>query len=88
LRILQEQEPTNFARIFTGDESWFFLEYFWNRVWRLGEENTPERVSQKLNIEKHTLTIFWSTMGRWLRNDCQNMTHLIAHTSVRLLSRA
>jgi hypothetical protein len=64
LRILQKQEPANFARIITGDESWFFLEYLRNRVWRPGEEKTPERVSQQIDTEKHMLTICCSTMGQ------------------------
>jgi hypothetical protein len=58
LQILQKQEPTNFARIITGDESWFFLEYFRNRVWIQGEENIPEQVSQQNDTEKHMLIIF------------------------------
>jgi hypothetical protein len=45
LRILQTQEPTNFAGVVTGDESWSFLGYSRNRVWRLGDENVSERVS-------------------------------------------
>jgi hypothetical protein len=39
LRILQTQEPTNFAGVVTGDESWSFLGYFRNRVWTLGDEH-------------------------------------------------
>jgi hypothetical protein len=62
LQILQKQEPANFARIITGDEFWFFLASFRNRVWRQGEENTPERVSPKINTEKHIFTIFWSRL--------------------------
>jgi hypothetical protein len=61
LRILRTQEPMNFTRVVTGDESWFFLEYSRNRVWRLGDENASERVSQKISSEKHMLTVFWCT---------------------------
>jgi histone-lysine N-methyltransferase SETMAR len=57
-----KQEPTNFARIIAGDQSWFFLEYFRNHVWRLGEDNIPEWVLQKMDTEKHMFTIFWSTI--------------------------
>jgi hypothetical protein len=32
LAILEQQERRDFAGIITGDESWFFLEYFRNRV--------------------------------------------------------
>jgi hypothetical protein len=67
---LQNQESTTFTRIVTRDAYWFFLEYFQNRSWRLGEENTPAEISQKSDTEKHMLTIFWSTMRplveKWL----------------------
>jgi hypothetical protein len=43
--ILQSQEPTNFARIITGEEPWFLLEYFRHRICRLKEEKIPERGS-------------------------------------------
>jgi adenine deaminase len=46
LRILQTQEPMNVAGVVTGDESWFSLEYFRNRVWTLGDINASEKVSQ------------------------------------------
>jgi hypothetical protein len=39
LEILEQQELIHFAGIITGDESWFFLEYFRNRGWRLSHEN-------------------------------------------------
>jgi hypothetical protein len=44
-RILQNQKPMNFTGVLTGDESWFFLEYSGNCVWRLGNEKAPEMVS-------------------------------------------
>jgi hypothetical protein len=40
-----------------------FLEHFRNRVWTLGNETAPERISQKIDAEKRMLTIFWSTTG-------------------------
>jgi hypothetical protein len=61
--ILEQQERRDFPGIITGDESWFFLEYSRNRVWRLGNDNAQERISQKIDTEKHRLTIFRSTTG-------------------------
>jgi hypothetical protein len=80
LRILQAQELMNFAEGVTGDESLFFLEYSRNRVWRLGNENASERVSQKISTEKHMLTVFCSAIGplveEWLsRHDTFNRTY-------------
>jgi hypothetical protein len=63
LEIAEQQERRDFAGIITGDESRFFLEYSRNCVWRLGNENAPELISQKIDTEKHLLTIFWSTTG-------------------------
>jgi hypothetical protein len=57
---LQQQEPTNFARVITGDVSRLFLEYSRNHGWRLGDENAPERISQQMDTEKHVHTMFWS----------------------------
>jgi hypothetical protein len=61
LRIQKEQEVIDFAGIIADDESWFFLDYSRDHVWSLGDENLPERVSQKRNTEKHILTMFCST---------------------------
>jgi hypothetical protein len=47
LEILEQQEWTYFVRIITGDESWFFLQYSRNHVWRLSNENSPEPISQQ-----------------------------------------
>jgi hypothetical protein len=85
LRILQTYEPTNFARIITGDKSWFFLEYFQNRVWSLGEETPPEWVSQKLKLRSTCSESFGPLWVSWSRNGCQNMKHFITYTSVKLL---
>jgi hypothetical protein len=63
LRILQNLKPMTFPGVSTGEESWFFLEYSQNRVWRLGNENAPAKVSQKISAAKHMLTVFWSTTG-------------------------
>jgi hypothetical protein len=83
LRILQTQKPMNFAVAITGNESWFFLEYSRNRVWRLGDENVPERVSQKISTQKHMFTVRCSSMGplveEWLREqDTFNSTYFCA----------
>jgi hypothetical protein len=70
VRILENQRPMHPTRAVTRDESEFFLEYPRSRVWRLKDENAPERVSQKINRVKHMLTVFWSTrgplVGEWL----------------------
>jgi hypothetical protein len=84
-RILQNQKSVTFAGFVTGDESWFFLEHSRNRVWRLGDENAPEKISQETSTEKHMLAVFWSTAGHWLRNDYWIVSHIIAGISVKLL---
>jgi hypothetical protein len=53
VEILERQERRDFAGFITEDESWFFFEYFRNPVWTLGNENAPERLSQKMT-RKHT----------------------------------
>jgi hypothetical protein len=63
LEILDQQERTDFAGIGTGDESWFFLECFRNHVWRVGNENVPELIAQKIDTDKPMLTIFRSSTG-------------------------
>jgi hypothetical protein len=63
LQILEKQEPTNFAGIITGDESWFVLDCSRNHTWRLGDENSPERISQKIGTEKDMSIIFRSARG-------------------------
>jgi hypothetical protein len=67
LQILCEQEPDHFPGIVTGHESWFFQEYSRNHIWKLADENVPERISQKIKTEKHMLTVFWSTRGPLLQ---------------------
>jgi AraC-like DNA-binding protein len=91
LRILQTQKPMNLAAAITGDESWFFLEYSRNRVWRLGDENVPERVSQKISTRKHMLPVCCSPMGllveEWLpEHDMFNSKYFCAASIPRLAS--
>jgi hypothetical protein len=54
---LISQEMTNFSRIITGDESWFFLEYFHDRIWSISNENGTEMAWQIIGSDKHILTI-------------------------------
>jgi hypothetical protein len=61
--ILEQQQQRDFGGFLTGDESWFLLEYSRNRVVRLGNENAPQRISQKIDTENRMLTIIWSTTG-------------------------
>jgi hypothetical protein len=56
LQPLENQKPMNFTGAVTGDEFWFLLEYSRNRVWRLGDGNAPEKVSQKYSTEEQMFT--------------------------------
>jgi hypothetical protein len=88
LEILEQQERRDFGGIMTGDESWSFLEYSRNRAWRLGNENSPERISQKLTRKNICSESSGAQQNHWLRIGYQEMHHLIAHTSARSLSHA
>jgi hypothetical protein len=63
LKIFGQQEWMHFAGFITGDESWLFLEYSRNRASRFGNENSPERISHKIDRDTQMLTIFSSAIG-------------------------
>jgi hypothetical protein len=44
--IVEQQERKYFAGIITEDESWFVLEYLKVHVWRLENQDIPERISK------------------------------------------
>jgi hypothetical protein len=63
LEVLEEAQRTGFERIITGDESWFFLSYPHNSAWTTSRDELPEKVSQKIDIEKCLISIFSSVNG-------------------------
>jgi hypothetical protein len=63
LEILQRQTSTNFLGALTRDELRLVLGYSKNYAWKIRDENTPEQISEKIDMEKHILKIFWVVSG-------------------------
>jgi hypothetical protein len=86
LTILELQERRDFAGIITGDKSSFFLEYPRNLVGRLGNENSPEGIPQKLTWKNICSESSGPQQNHWLGIGSQRMHRLIEHSSARSLS--
>jgi hypothetical protein len=54
---------TDFERVITGDELWFFLYYFRDSLWAASHDDLPHRIKRKGNTEKCLISILWSVNG-------------------------
>jgi hypothetical protein len=63
LRILKENQKTGFANAITCDESWFYFEYLHQSVEVASRDEVPERIKQKIDMEKCLLSTIWSANG-------------------------
>jgi hypothetical protein len=63
LEILQQDRQNNFEHILTGDESWFFLQYFHHSCWSANPEEVPEIPRQEIHSEKWLISIIWRGTG-------------------------
>jgi hypothetical protein len=60
---LIEQKASGFQRIITGSESWFFSYYLRNSVWAAPHDELPQRIKQKIDTEKCSVSIICSVDG-------------------------
>ena len=63
LRILQEQEKTDYRFLLTGDESWFFYYSPATGCWVHESEAAPEAERRSHYTEKTMIVIFWNLHG-------------------------
>jgi hypothetical protein len=47
----------------TGDESWFYFQTDYSRIWLLPDCKPPQRARQTINTQKVMVTVFWSPLG-------------------------
>jgi hypothetical protein len=60
LAAVQVQGQNQWHNIVTGDESWFYFEYVWDRLWMSSLDNTADYPNRTIATEKHLLTVFWN----------------------------
>jgi hypothetical protein len=63
LEVLEEPQRTDFERMITGDESWFFLSDSHHSAWATLRDELPETVTQKTDTGKCRISIFYSVNG-------------------------
>jgi hypothetical protein len=63
LEVLEEAQRTDFERVITSDESWFFLSYPRKSAWAASRDELPEEVSPEIDAEKCLISVFWSANG-------------------------
>jgi hypothetical protein len=63
LQILEQDQQYEFEHILTGDESWFFLEYFHHLCWTANPDDVPEIPKQKLNPKSDSFRLFEVAQG-------------------------
>jgi len=59
LKQLEFEQKFDFARVITGDESWFYLDYTPRNRWTCSGDEVGERVNRTVQSEKCMLTILW-----------------------------
>jgi predicted acetyltransferase len=52
LKILKQEQQTEFGRIVRGDESWFYLYYQADAALAISRDDLPERVKPVIDTEK------------------------------------
>jgi hypothetical protein len=58
-----ERKASDFQRIITEDESWFFLYYLRGSIWAVSRDELPQRIKQKTDTEKCLVSVLWSVNG-------------------------
>jgi hypothetical protein len=46
-----------------GDESWFYFQTGYTRIWLLSDCDPPRRARQIINTQQVMVTVFWSPLG-------------------------
>ena len=57
---MRQAKADNYNLFYTGDESWFYLNSYYERQWLPSDKKPPERIKQKIDSKKDMLTIFWN----------------------------
>ena len=60
LRILEKAQRQGWKYFVTGDESWFYLCYDYERQWVLSGEKPDVRAKKLISSEKVMITVFWN----------------------------
>jgi transposase len=63
LDVIAHAKHQSWKFFLTGDESWFYFQTDYTRVWLLPESEPPKRVRQTINTQEAMVTIFWSPLG-------------------------
>jgi hypothetical protein len=63
LQILEQNQQYESEHILTGDESWFFFEYFRHSCWVANPDDVPEIPKQKLQSESASFRLFGVAQG-------------------------
>jgi hypothetical protein len=66
LHMLEQNSQYEFQHILTGDESWFFVEYFHHSCWAANPYDVPEIPKQKIQSEKCLVSIIWGST--WIKS--------------------
>lgn len=63
LKVIQKQERQGWKYFVTGDESWFYLSYDYERQWVVSGEEPDFRVKKMISSEKLMISVFWNPNG-------------------------
>jgi hypothetical protein len=63
LPILEQDQQDMFERLLTGDECWFFSEYFHHSCWAANPDDVPEIPKQNINPKRALFRLFGVTQG-------------------------
>jgi hypothetical protein len=63
LRILQENQKTDFASVMRDNESWFLFEYPHQSIWVSFRDEVPEKIKRKNHIEKCLISLILLVNG-------------------------
>lgn len=63
LDILSAARHNSWNYLVTGDESWFYLETSYERIWLQRDSPRPVREKKVINSPKVMITVFWSPNG-------------------------
>jgi hypothetical protein len=63
LTARMEQKARGFQRMSIGDEVWFLFHYSRDSVWAASPDELPQRIKQKIDMEKCLVSNLWSLNG-------------------------
>jgi hypothetical protein len=63
LKIPEQDQQYEFEHILTGDESWFFFEYFRHSCWAVNPDDAPKIPKQEIQSERCLMSIIWGSTG-------------------------